>query len=214
MDTETMSRLIAAAPSDVQSHLLALPDAQRLQIMQEAAHHFNSTTTATTNHSLTAESKLDKNIQSLYKEMRRLLKEQKQQEEKNKTTSTSKETDNVISSSLAALVQQHVVCTHCQTKPTVLGSLKRCGSCKAVHYCSTDCQRQDWSKGTTFRVTKTVSPPHKTICSSLASYMDRAKIIAETLQQTYPSSAITANFTLDDLYLHHVKKTFHHFFGF
>lgn len=37
--------------------------------------------------------------------------------------------------------------------------LQTCSKCKAVYYCSSDCQRQDWKHGT---------PPHKTLCASLA----------------------------------------------
>jgi hypothetical protein len=49
-------------------------------------------------------------------------------------------------------------CAVCRRKPGdpgVPATLKLCGGCQAVRYCSTECQRQDWKLG------------HKAMCQQL-----------------------------------------------
>lgn len=183
MDTETMSRLVAAAPADVQSHLLAMSDAQRMQVLQEAAHHFSSAPTATAPKADASQQQSDTIITRLCKDTKRFL--------KGKEAATY----------LAATLQQNLVCTACGARPTTLGALKRCGSCKATQYCSVDCQKTDWSKGTIDRKTKVPLPPHKTICSTFATYMARCTIVANTLTETF---AFDPALVVDGLHLGHV----------
>ena len=39
------------------------------------------------------------------------------------------------------------LCQHCRATEAMLGDFKACSRCKAVHYCSKDCQTSDWKAG-------------------------------------------------------------------
>jgi hypothetical protein len=38
-------------------------------------------------------------------------------------------------------------CSYCNSEDRPKTDLKRCSQCKAVHYCSKDCQVKDWKAG-------------------------------------------------------------------
>jgi len=53
------------------------------------------------------------------------------------------------------LREEQSLCHRCLVPAT---SLKRCGGCKWVHYCSRECQKEDWDAG------------HKTFCKLLQNF--------------------------------------------
>jgi hypothetical protein len=69
--------------------------------------------------------------------------------------------ESVLTASVAAL-EQHPIkaltyCAHCYRTPNAQRPLKSCGQCKAVRYCSTECQRAAWRGG------------HKQVCVAAAA---------------------------------------------
>jgi hypothetical protein len=59
-----------------------------------------------------------------------------------------------------------VECATCHRKPGdpgVPATLKLCGGCQAVRYCSAECQRKDWKLG------------HKVVCEPLSEVVRMSK---------------------------------------
>jgi hypothetical protein len=59
-----------------------------------------------------------------------------------------------------------VECAVCHRKPGdpgVPATLKLCGGCKAVRYCSSECQKKDWKMG------------HKSLCGHMAQQIKEAQ---------------------------------------
>ena len=87
---------------------------------------------------------------------------------------TTEQTSTKIPPELLDSVSLHLVpvCAACGDKQSTT-SLKICSSCKLVHYCSVDCQRQDWKE-------------HKSICKE-------TKILRKTYEK---AERVTANLSV------------------
>ena len=85
------------------------------------------------------------------------------------------------------------LCNHCGKRGD---SLRRCSRCKMVAYCSTECQRQDWTKRHRSECKKTISPGSKTHTKESKLSPEKPRHIQATLREEWSLDSLQHGTTM------------------